>query len=76
MIDEKLCKGCYEDFYNEQNRSQGGCWCRDKARIKTRYKLSIDSPRCQYSAYEKVVVPDCYHVQRFVFVDQIPNHAK
>lgn len=30
---KKMCKGCYEDFYNYQNAAKGGCWGFSSARV-------------------------------------------
>jgi len=69
----KDCNGCEQNFYNFYD---GNCWSFEKAKIVTRYKLSIDCPCNRKSGYIKMTVPNCYEQKRYVFYEKIPNFAK
>ena len=71
------CSGCEQNFYNGNNPyGVKKCWSFDKAKIVTRYKLSVDCPCNRKSGYYKMEVPNCYEQKRYVFCEEIPNYAK
>lgn len=40
---KQMCRGCRDDYYNQ--RTDGGCWCFDNARIVKRVRVGIwESP--------------------------------
>ncbi len=75
-MDKSRCHGCRDDFYNGHNPlGVEECWLLKNAKLKTRYRLSINTPMGQRSGYAKTERPNCYHEQGFVYLDQIPDHA-
>ena len=77
MKDTKACVGCRDDFYNGKNDiGVKQCWLVPDARIKTRYRVSINTPMNQRNGYEEMRVPHCYRQPGYVFVDKIPGYAK
>lgn len=75
MIERKHCLGCRDDYYNGAN-APSGCWSRDSAKLKTRFRLSIHTPCSQKSGYQRMKVPDCKRQQGYVFFDRIPENAR
>jgi hypothetical protein len=76
-MDAKHCAGCRDDFYNGHNDiGVKECWMLKDAQLKTRFRLSINTPMGQRSGYAKRRVPNCFSQQGFVYLDQIPDYAK
>jgi hypothetical protein len=77
METTKHCPGCRNDFYNGNNElGVKRCWSLKDAKLVTRFRLSINTPMSQKSGYVKTRVPDCYHENGFVYLNEIPNYAE
>ena len=71
------CSGCRNDFYNDKNPyGVKRCWSLDKAKMVTRFKLSVHTPMWFREAYKKVRVPNCYHSQGYVYCKEIQASAR
>lgn len=71
------CIGCRDNFYNGNNPyGISRCWLLEKAKLITRYRLSINTPMNQKSGYLKEKLPNCYTENGHIFLKEIPGYAK
>lgn len=65
-LDTKHCVGCEDDFYNHQNKANGGCWCRTTAKIIPRKEVSIN----QVPPWDQkpMQLPSCYRKKGYIYV--------
>jgi len=77
MKDKKNCVGCEQNFYNGFNPyGIKECWHLKKAKMKTRYAISINAPMGKKDNYFKVKKPNCFQQTGTVFLSKIPSYAK
>lgn len=73
----KHCRGCEDDFYNGKNPyGVTECWMLKGAELSTRFRLHVDTPMNRRSGYEKVRVPNCFRMKRYVHLKAIPEYAR
>lgn len=79
-IADKLphCSGCRDDFYNRAgNSSNGHCWALEKAKLRWRWGINMQSPMDRRDRFRKVRVHDCFHGEgpyREIFMLRLPAH--
>ncbi len=77
MMDPKYCRGCEDDFYNGKNPyGVKQCWMLKDAKLVTRFRLHVDTPMSRKNGYDKVRVPQCFQMKRFIHVTEIPDYAR
>lgn len=67
------CAGCYDCVYHYP--PWNGCWSFDTAEMKTRFRISVNSPMNVRSNYTEMQKPKCYKQKGYVFLDNIPRNA-
>jgi hypothetical protein len=67
-MDKSNCHGCHDDFYNQKgNATNGECWSFKSAKLIMRKEVHVDQrPPWDQKAR---LLPDCYHAQRYVYVE-------
>lgn len=76
-MDSKHCVGCKDNFYNGNNEyGIKKCWLLDRAKLKVRFAIGINTPMGQKSGYIKVTKPSCYTKKGSVFLQEVPSYAK
>lgn len=73
MISREACRGCYEDFYNREER----CWLAKTGTMITRYQIHYLTAPTEKGAFTKVKKPSCYRqVNSNMFYNQLPDFVK
>ena len=60
MINIKHCMNCHDNFYNNQNAKEGGCWCRKSGKMVWRIPVGMWE-RPPYLNKKARLIPDCWH---------------
>jgi len=66
-MNKKHCVGCYCDPYNYGLGGSNECWSLKSAKLVKKKEVSIDQ-RPPWNQKARTF-PDCYHKQRYVYVD-------
>jgi len=75
-VNDKHCRGCIDDFYNDRNPlGVKKCWMLDDAKVVTRYSIGTWTSPTQSGAFTKVSVPNCYREKGTHFQDRLPEFA-
>ena len=75
-MDKKHCIGCRQNFYNGNNPyGIAECWSLQKARVITRFAISVHAPMGNRRNYFKEQRPQCYEAAGIVFLKAIPDYA-
>jgi len=64
---KELCKGCRNNYYNQQGNSPNGeCWSLKRAKVVKRKKIHKQK-RPPWDDCEVVQTLSCYHNKHFVY---------
>lgn len=72
------CAGCRDDHYNHgDNSSTGCCWLLEKARLRWRWAINMQTPMDTRDRFRRVRVYGCFHGSgpyRDIYLKQLPHH--
>lgn len=72
------CSGCRDDFYNRaDNSSEGCCWALEKATLRWRWLINMQTPMDDRKRFRKVRMYNCWHGDgpyRDILMMRLPQH--